>query len=90
MSAWALLLRRARNLPGVAFGHLNERLFNASKYIELASDLLTWTKHRLTTAAMARYVLQVIGLNASAQLRILYTRGPLVKSHVGVGRLSCT
>merc|ERR1711871_903227 len=60
------LLRAAQKLHGVRFGYLDASVFNVSSYVSLAQDLLLWTRHRLTTAAIARYVLQVLGVPPAA------------------------
>merc|ERR1712232_1513025 len=58
------LLKAALQLPGVsiASGRLDANSFNVSAYLTLATDALMWTHHRLTTAALAEYFLQVLGL----------------------------
>lgn len=72
------LLSRARELPGVAPGRLSQRDFNGSAYLSLAQDLLMWTRHRLTTSAMARYVLDVVGVPRTSydELSVLYLCHP--------------
>merc|ERR1712070_826246 len=57
------LLKAALGLPGVGFGVLNEKNFNVSSYVSLAQDLLLWTRHRLTTLAIAEYFLDVLGIS---------------------------
>lgn len=68
------LLNRALQLPGVRQGFVVAELFDQWAWLGVASSLLQWTTHRLTTDAMAGYVLRVLGVpeSARADLRVLY------------------
>ena len=67
------LLRRALDLPGVHLGYIAEG-FNATAYLSVAQDLLLWTRHRLTTASMMKYVLRSTGIedHEFPDLRVLF------------------
>ncbi len=51
---------------------LNEGTFNATEYISLAEDLLMWTRHRLTTKAMAKYILDTVRIDVHSNPNILW------------------
>ncbi|CAJ1396013.1 unnamed protein product [Effrenium voratum] len=61
------LLAKVLRLPGLGVGILDVENFDGEAYLQLAQDLLLWTRHRLTTAAMAEYFLSVLGYNSSSE-----------------------
>lgn len=68
------LLQEALELPGVRPGFLLADEFDAAAWLRVASALLQWTTHRLTTDAMAKYFLSILGIpdEAFSSLRVLY------------------
>jgi hypothetical protein len=67
------LVLEAMALEGVDFEHrrIDFARFDHHRYQELATQLLDWTRERLTTTALARYFLQANGLTAEARVLFL-------------------
>jgi len=66
------LMMQALTLPGVLpVAFVDTTRFDARRYVSLATRLLQWTRHRMTTHAVAAYALRSMGVNVTSQTQIL-------------------
>mmetsp|Transcript_6894 Transcript_6894/g.16953 ORF Transcript_6894/g.16953 Transcript_6894/m.16953 type:complete len:705 (-) Transcript_6894:123-2237(-) len=66
------LMMQALVLPGVLpLAYVDSTRFDARRYVSLAARTLQWTRHRMTTHAVAAYALKEMGINVTSRTRVL-------------------
>jgi len=65
------LIKEAMNIEGVSAQGIDHRVFNQTKYYEILSKLLEYTRAHLTTKRMAEYVLDTIGYSGHGKILFL-------------------
>ncbi len=65
------LIFEAMNLEGVSYLEIDHEKFDREKYFEILNKLLDYTRQKLTTKAMASYILETINYNGEGNILFL-------------------